>query len=230
MNICVIIPTFQRLGITVLSAKRILNQTLSPKRVLIVGSCSEDEKIKDLIDVDYLNSPNDPLGKKVQNGINYCYKKYNPDAIMCCGSDDLLSLNWIKNFSEYINQYEVVTSMGIYTISPDPIKILFTTRRGAMGIGRLVSRRILERMKYELYSNVNSRLDATSQNRLKEFKASFYSYNKNDVKCLSVKGPWKTITSFKGVQNAYCSSEIIENPIIWLENNFPEILSFFGKK
>ena len=54
--------------------------------------------------IDYIYTNNLPLGRKWQIGLQEC-KKYNPNAVLINGSDDLLSLDWVKTCYYYIIKY-----------------------------------------------------------------------------------------------------------------------------
>lgn len=172
------------------------------------------------------------LGDKVQAGVYHC-RYYNPDAIMLCGSDDLLSLNWIEKMSEIIKTYDVVGTDHVYTMSFNPLSLMINSYKGLprygepTGPGRMVSSRVLEKLNWELYPpGLSQNLDSNSFRKLKEVNSKFYLYTKDEAKILSVKGPWDHITTVGSLRRISC--EHVDNPEEWIhKNNFSEVLKVF---
>ena len=56
----------------------------------------EIEKIAEGAGFEYIEHPNFPLSKKWDNGIKYA-RKFDPDAILIVGSDDIIDANFYSH-------------------------------------------------------------------------------------------------------------------------------------
>lgn len=226
MRVCVYMAIHGRPDITSLVIKNILSQTMTPIRVIVVGSDPEDRKTGDLIDVDYLDHPNNPVGYKLQYGLDHC-RKYDPDAVMVCDSDDFLSPNWIEIFCGFLSKYDVIINNNVYTLRVFPLSLLYTIGLSYLHTGRLISKRILEKSDWKIYPSKNTQTGGLSQAVLKKNGGTLLRYNDDKTKCLSVKGPWKVVTTWEAMKKQH--SIEIKNPRVWIENNFPQVVSLLGK-
>ena len=288
MKVCVVVPTFRRPDITILCVKRILDQTIKPFRVIVVGSEECDRKVAEVHNIDYIERPNyyykettrnerlseeeerkfewlaqtslkdktlipyittdskghkyklistitpvRALGDKVQAGVQHC-RNYNPDAILMCGSDDLLSLNWTEKMLEYIKQYDVIGTDHLYTLSFNPLNLMINSYKGTLrygepaGPGRVISSRVLNKLNWELYPpGLSQNLDKNSFAKLNSVNAKFYLYTGDEAKILSVKGPWEHITTLENLRTISC--EQISDPKKWIfENDFSQVFETFS--
>lgn len=215
---------------TIETIKRIMGQTVPPTKVVIVGSAEVDIEIPNLIDVDYLHVSNNPLGKKIQEGVEYC-RQFEPDALLMCGSDDWLSPNWIDVFIPRLGEFDIVGADCLYVILFSPKELVEvkrcsyegTERDGEpVGPGRLLSRKILDKMDWQLYSkDLNSSLDINSFRRLKEAEARILVEKNDVIKVLSPKGDWSTINNWECYTNF---GKSMDEPEEWLEKHFPDAL------
>lgn len=235
VNICALIPTLQRVGMTVETIKRIKAQEISPNRIVVVGSHEDDMEIPNLIEVDYLNVPNNPLGAKIQSGVEYC-RQFDSEGLLMCGSDDWLSVNWTKVLLPYLGKYDAIGSDCIYAILFYPERGIEikrcsyenTIRKGEpVGPGRLLSRRILDKIDWKLYSkDIESSLDKDSFKKLRSVGAKIFVEHDEKIKILSPKGDWSTINNWDCYRKF---GKSMSEPEQWLEDNFPDALETLCK-
>lgn len=246
MNIFAIVPTYRKPeSILLQTIKYLCEQTIEINRIVVVGSDESDSFVKKL-GVDYIETENLPLWKKFQFGISYC-KQYKPDAILICGADDWLSLNWIEILSPYLTDFDIIGSDHLYSVLlfPDnPIKIACVSYRGTprygepLGPGRLIGKDLLDKMDWNLFLemigpkgeviNYDSRIDGSSYKRMLNFECKTYLYKDDVAKILSPKGKWRCITSWGSIFLSK-ATVFIDNPEIWLNINFPGSLEYLCK-
>ncbi len=117
-------------------------QTKVPKIVLVI-STDDDKEFAIRNNVHWVYTDNQPLGKKWQIGLEEC-KKFNPNAILINGSDDILSLNYVKNCYQYIqNGYDVVGKNNWYILDllkVKPYNLQYKNKNLLIGEGRMISR------------------------------------------------------------------------------------------
>jgi hypothetical protein len=236
-NIVVLIPTFQRFDLTVETIKRFQNQTLPPSRIIIIGSDEEDREISEMMDIDYIEVPNEPVRDKVQVGITYCHR-FNPDGLLLCGSDDWLSLNWIEVLSKYLKSHDLIGAKFLYSIN------VFKKRNHQwlmvgrcsydknpfragepIGPGRLISRRILDKLDWRLLEPHRGpepmAIDWNIYQKILNAGGKIYVEDRDRVKILSPHGSWKTNGNWRYRAFLKKADYIIENPVEWLKDNFP---------
>jgi len=254
LNICAIIPTYKKPEKIVLKTiEHLQKQTVPLSRVVVVGSCEEDSFLKKA-SVDYIEVENLPLYNKFQAGVTYC-KQFNPDAILICGADDWLSLNWIETLIPFLKTYDVVGSNHLYAMSFIPgtplcincVSYQFNIKRSleSMGPGRLISKDLLEKMSWNVFVKViklNKKgkqivvnewrnIDGTSFQRMCEFGCNSFTYKEDNIKILSPKGPWKCLSNLDRLGRERdmlirAKHPPIDNPEQWLNHNFPGALQY----
>ena len=122
-------------------------------------------------------SPNLPLGRKMNAGINYALRRFEWDYLMNFGSDDLIHPSLFELYKAYFELYEPlfgVDSLYFYDLKTD--KTLFFkcyTDGLAVGAGRMIHRSVFDKLKenrIELYDNFAERgLDGCSSRRMKGY-------------------------------------------------------------
>jgi len=131
-------------------------------RLLAVGS--EDETSRLLCEecgFDYIEQPNSPLSYKWNAGVNAA-EKYEPDALVIVGSDDLVSPGlfhaWAEKLREGLHFFGI---SDMYFFDPTDSRLgywggyehtVMKDRAGEpIGCGRCFSRTLLEKMKWNLW-------------------------------------------------------------------------------
>ncbi len=233
MKIVAVIPTYKRKDVTVATIRYLSKQSVPPDEIVLVGSSQEDVAAAEEAGCHYVNYPNDPLSEKIQAGI-YKAREFSPDAILLCGSDDWLSLDWIERFSLCLRTYDVVghgTMNLLQGTGGKDIKIIEipvymgTSRRGEpIGAGRMISRRILDKIDWNLYrEKQNTGCDGGSFTVLKSAGAKVFMCEEDNPKLLCPKGVWRQINSM----DECCRTSfrnVIGSPNEWMESNFHGLL------
>lgn len=237
MNIVCVMPIYKRQPITIKTLELLKQQSL-PIRIVTVGSTNIDKDSASKAGVEYLQHPNRPLSNKWQAGIYYA-RKYDPDAIMICGSDAWLTTNWCEVAHKYIlDGFDMVGKRDFYTSYVVPGQKLaiigrtYKTRKDPVGSGRLISKNILDKLDWSLYpTGLNSCMDGASYKRLKaqNFKLKVIT-DYDDMVVMSIKSPlWETITSYNHVRDnpMFVSLSKIGDKRQWLDKYFPNAVSDF---
>jgi len=118
----------------------------------------------------YLERRNRPLGRK-WNAVSVAAKKYNPDALMVIGSDDVVNVQYVSAALKIIQQEEVD-----YTCIPQGYmydwttgRTIFLKARVVIGSGRMFSRRLCEKLNWRLWKDGSEdRMDASCDMRIRE--------------------------------------------------------------
>jgi asparagine synthase (glutamine-hydrolysing) len=234
-KIVVVIAFTGRYGILEENVKLLNMQTEDNVGIVLVGSSNNDLNFLKNISSKYNNVyyamvANNPCGLKWQTGTYYA-RLFNPDAIMILGSDDLLSLNYIKQFYEYIeNGYDLVGKKRWFSISygdPKIYKVSYTNKvEISLGAGRMYSKKILDKCDWKLFEFLRDRcLDDLGYFSVKKKSGKLFIDNDENVCVLSVKGNWDQFNPFDKIIEASKK----DNPSItitsfndsyWLDSNF----------
>lgn len=209
-------------------------------KVIVAGDDDGDEHLAKEMGVGFIKCLDVLLSQKFQL-LFIEAKKYNPDAVVLDGSDDLLSPNWVETCYKWIKDgFDLVGKSKCWfcKIMPNEKMVLNEVIYGEaranepFGSGRLFSRRILDKVNWRPYpDNVVSRAcDLTSytylkNNGLKKVKI----LNEEDIRLVCVKSDWECLDSFGKVEElAVSRPDIIKfiqqpNPKEWIEKHFPTL-------
>lgn len=228
-------PIFNRQPITLQTIHWLKMQTFPLFKIIVVGTTNTDRQTAEISEVEFVYCKNKPLSNKVQCGVNYA-RQFDPDAILMEGSDTWLTNNWCAVGAEYLNNgADLVGRTQGFTCrvnNGQRLKIISTcyrVRTDPFGAGRLISRRALDALDWQLFPpGFNSGLDGRSylllSRKVKNFKL-INTYKKDDVFLADIKSTsWDTINSFKLItrsSGAVIVEKPIANPAVWLNNNFP---------
>lgn len=160
-KIIAVIPVYGRELLLPFTISRLYNKNKIFK-VICCGNLETDKKICLENNAEWVQVDNKPLGKKWNKGF-YEAKKYAPDAILFVGSSDWISENWIQINYKYLPEYGMVGKRSFTMIDVpvnDPISFCHwegypnNHRPGEpIGIGRLISKKFLEKINYEPFKN-----------------------------------------------------------------------------
>ena len=135
--------------------------------LLAIGSEGKKSKIAcQNSGFDYVEYQNKPLSDKWEIGINEC-KKYESDAVIIVGSDDLLSRETIQFLSKKIKEGQLVVGLkDMYLYDSSLMKLYHwqgyendpkqSMNRGleSIGMGRCISRKLLEKLDYSIWKDM----------------------------------------------------------------------------
>jgi hypothetical protein len=144
--------------------------------------CPDDPKLKELeglcseYNIFMCYFKNQPLGRKMNAGINYALKKFKFDYLMNFGSDDLIhpriELLYKKAFKNNVPVFGIDSLFFYDLISKKTFYFKTYTYRGmVVGAGRMIHRDVLELMKkknIDLYEDeIERSCDGNSSERMK---------------------------------------------------------------
>jgi len=195
-----LIAVYGRTEIVKLNVAILKAQTIKVDIVLIV-STTRDEQIAKSLGVNYVWSINSPLGKKFQNGMEYC-RIFNPKCVIINGSDDLFSLNYCNYIVNVLKNYNsdlVGVNLWYLYHKGTYYQTSYKTNR-FIGCGRGISRRILDKINWEYYPiNRPKGLDFYSKKRIMNVNGKIKIVLTPSEYVISYKGDWDMITEINRI-------------------------------
>jgi len=128
-------------------------------KVICVGETKEEKELVESEGGLFVQHENKPLGKKWNAGFLEA-KKYNPDCCLFVGSSDWVSDNWVEYCSQYLKNYDLIGKPDFYLLDYGRrLRVChwlgYTDKRRAnepIGIGRILSKRILDKIIPDQYT------------------------------------------------------------------------------
>lgn len=202
--------------------KILMEKTEIEYKVFISGSeGSLSKKMVEKYGFTYIEIPNDPLAAKV-NAATYAAQFFNPDYILCIGSDDIISPELMKVYETYMRK-------GIDFIGVTDFYFYDTTSKQAAywggyrderrkghtaGAGRLISKRLMALWDWGPWENKDSKvLDNSMQNKMRNtpHTIEIFSLKEKGVFALDIKSA-TNMTPFKLWDNtSYIDAGLIKN-------------------
>lgn len=211
-------------------------------RVICAGDQPDDKKLCESIGAIWVHHNNKPLGAK-WNASFYKAKEYNPDAVLFVGSSDWVSDNWFSVIKPYVDEHGFAGVPGCYLADfGEDIRLVhwkgyagYRAERAAesIGIGRMLSRRLLEAMDWQPFSPVlDNSLDRSMKDRAKKVGYTDFMVHEYKLKALSISTNlwvnkhkfWMHFDNLPDGRQMIPSEKMV--PDRWLEDNFPEALVF----
>jgi GT2 family glycosyltransferase len=163
---------------------------------VIVDSDSHNKASANKNGLIYLNYKNQPLSNKFNFGMQY-FKDKNIDAVMILGTDNFVCTDLFKKYIKIIrNKYDLVGVLDSHLYDTISDKMFYfpgynNHRTGeTVGAGRVLSAKLLKKLKYTPWQNGLSRnLDGSMWEKLKNLNIKEYkiSTKNNDYLMLGVK-------------------------------------------
>jgi len=234
MKIICVMCIHQRKQVTEFVLGYLQKQTI-PIEILLIGDSETEFNIARDTGCLYLHHENKPLGKKWQYGISYAWRVLKADVILILGSDDLISHDWCDVGVRYMEfyDYDLVGTNVRYVLrikKDEPLEIIqkkYPTDR-LLGAGRLISRRILDKLDGILFNPVSVKLDSTSSERIQKIGGKIGSLDELDSNILLLKGDWNCMNPWNLTKDIYRIGSI-DNPDSWLSYNFPDAIPGLGR-
>lgn len=242
-RILILIPLWKRHEIFKIVAANLvhfINKT--PEKYIINVLCiispedpSAFEQLKTCLKYNfhYFEYKNQPLGDKMNAGINHSLKNIQYDYLMNFGSDDLIHPDIFKLYESHFQKKELffgINNLFFYDTTEGKT-IHYRTKDSVrcIGAGRMIIKELVQGLlnkKTELYEyNKNRGMDSCSSNRLKEFAGA------NEIVIDSGTFPYiidlKTGENINDISIMYKLAQRItfyENDI--LASNFPHVTIF----
>jgi len=229
MKVVVPIPVLGRFPLLRLTIKRLYEKNKVFK-VILIGDELETKQIADEMDCEYVLSANKPLGFKWNNGFKAA-KKYNPDAVLFAGSSDWISDDYIQIASQYLDRFDMIGKNGCHFIdkSKGAMRLVWWAgydprqRNETIGIGRLLSGRILNKFNYMPFNNAfDHSLDYSMNLNIIRNKGKIKILEPNQGSLLSIStDKWGNKHNFNEHWNNTLPSE--KMPLQPFIKQFPEI-------
>tara|TARA_Y100000590_G_C15546772_1_gene949297 strand:- start:87 stop:1109 length:1023 start_codon:yes stop_codon:yes gene_type:complete len=159
-TIVAIIPVFGREKLFKYTIRRLYEKN-KINHVIVLGESESERITAEKEGAIFIKHNNKPLGAKWNAGFQYS-KKFNPDAVLFVGSSDWISKDWINNAYPYILYgYGYVGKSDFYMLDINNKNIrtcrwlgyLCDRKNETIGIGRLISKNLLEKINYTPFEN-----------------------------------------------------------------------------
>ncbi len=178
--------------------------------IVLVGSsewvdgtqgCNVEKKIAKKNDLIYVDHTNKVLGSKFQSGLNRC-RDLKADAVLICGSDDLISNDYIYEVSlNWKRQVEAgwiiygKRRWNVYNPMVDDLCFMSYKRRSDfVGAGRVIGTNLLHALDWQIFPTEAVGCDLYSWNVMEKHRLTIIDMNFGRV--LSVKGDWDMLDSW----------------------------------
>lgn len=158
------IACYGRYPLVRLTVERLLNVNKIDK-VILIGHEPEIKKIAQDYDCEFIYHENDMLGRKWNVGFLHC-KKYNPDAVLFCGSSDWIGAKYMEEAIYYLNEFDMMGMLGChfadirYMNEKSIVRLVnwkgyqsYERKNEPIGIGRVLSGKLLDKMGWMPFNN-----------------------------------------------------------------------------
>ena len=193
------IPIKGRRALIPWTLKRLTNMGVTP---LCITEADKDTRLIESYNIPVKKFPKMSLGDKWNMGFEWA-RDYEPHAVLFVGSGDWVSDNWLDLYGE---DYDMVGVRGAYFLhrmyktKPHPTSLGdFTMKMGywrgsiderkgeSAGGGRILSRRILERMDYRPFQKgADKNMDSSMLAQVNKHKGNVLLVTNDKYKTLSV--------------------------------------------
>ena len=135
--------------------------------VICIGHDREDQDLCQSFGADWITHDNEPLGAKWNAGF-LAAKKLNAEGVLFCGSSDWISKSYIEEARKHLAEYDMIGKLGChFTDLGQHIRTVNWHGYGKgprsyepIGIGRMLSARILSKMNWQPFNKrLSSGLD-----------------------------------------------------------------------
>lgn len=203
-------------------------------RVICVGDGQEEKKLCESLGAVWVSYSNKPLGAKWNAGF-LAAKQYNPHSCLYVGSSDWLSDNWIDKTKEFVEKYDLIGVPGCYFLDVNNVfRLVYwpgyegTRADESIGIGRILSRNLLEKLNWMPFDNkIDGSLDRSMKDRAAKFGISDFMVPDNSIHAVSIStNLWENKHKFEHHWSGMLKSEKIVQISNFLTEYFPEAYEF----
>lgn len=234
-KVVAVIPVHGRLPLLKHTVERLYKKN-GVHKVICVGHGHLERKLVESLGAVWVQHSNKPLGKKWNAGFIEA-RKYSPEACLFVGSSDWLSDNWLPENMPLLNNFDMVGTAGCYFmhVGISDFKVCYwpgyvNSRRGeSIGIGRLLSSKVLDMMHWQPFNDELDRsLDNSMQQRVTGLAGKIQLIDNSKIKSLSISTDrWINKHRFFDHYNNILPSERVDNPNQFVNENFPEAKLIF---
>jgi len=231
-----VIPALGRFPLLTHTVDRLYNRN-GVDHVIIVGGREEKEFCRGTR-AEFVAFRNNPLGSKWNAGF-LAARAHKPDACLFVGSSDWISDNWLSIMMPYTAEYDLVGTPGCYFMhltGGEPMACEWAGYIGrradeSIGIGRLISARILDRIGWQPFDWWLERsLDYSMQEKCIKAAGKLHLVRTPELKSVSISTDrWPNKHQFSDHYNGKLKSKIINEPGKWADRHFPEWRQVFNQ-
>lgn len=237
MKTVAVIPIKGRLPLLKYTIRRLLKKN-GCFAVICIGDAPEEKLLVESEGAIFVEHENSPLGKKWNAGFLKA-KELNPDAVLFVGSSDWVCDDWLPYCAKFIQAgMDMVGKPDFYLLDiGDVLRFChwhgYTTKERKdepIGIGRVLSARILEQMNWQpIADELESSIDWSMYKRILALGGKVANIKTDQIKSLSIStNRWSNKHQF----NAHYSNKLPSSRMPdfgnWLDLHFPEYKKIFN--
>lgn len=211
-------------------------------KVICAGDLPEDRKLCESLGADWVQYKNRFLGDKWNQAFAKA-KDYDPDAVVFVGSSDWICDDWFTLMKPHLDMHGFVGTAGCYMADiAEIIRLVHWPGYAScrperadecIGIGRMLSRRLLDAIGWQPFSPILKRsLDRSMKDNAARKKFTDFMVNDVRLKSMSIStNRWENMHKFEQhwdeTDPRYAPSTKM-NPEPFLSTYFPEIYKIFN--
>lgn len=231
-KIVAVVPVHGRLQLLKYTIERLIKK--NKVQVVCVGDGKKEQELCSSLGAFWTSSQNKPLGRKWNRGFQIA-RTLQSDAVLFVGSSDWISDNWCSKLAPHLQSADIIGTAGCHFMHINSeLKLCHWPgydkhRQGeSIGIGRLISSRILDRLNWEPFDDIlDSSLDHSMVTRAKKVGGIEKLVSDPDIRSLSISTDlWGNKHRFTDHWNNFLPSKKLSFPENWAANYFPEALTF----
>ncbi len=229
------LPVYGRLPLLRQTIERLYKKN-RVKKVICSGDGREERKLCESLGAEWVQHRNRPLGQK-WNAAFQAAEKYKPDACLFVGSSDFVSDNWITELAPLVAEYDLIGTAGCFFLDiGDEMRLCYwpgytNNRKGeSIGIGRLISSRVLDKMQWKPFDDhLDRSLDYSMQQRVLKVAGKLHMVSSDKIKSMSIStDQWVNKHQFADHWSGELKSTKIQQVNDFLDFNFPEAKQIFN--
>jgi len=176
MKTIAVIPIYGRLPLIKHTINRLYKKN-GVDLVICIGETEREKILCESLNAVFAVYPNKPLGAKWNHGFKLA-KAYYPESVLFVGSSDWLEDYYLETASKHLNEFDMIGTLGCYMLDLKDKgrekRLVHWPGYGAgereeepIGIGRLLSNRILDKIEWEPFDNkMDNSLDWQMWNKI----------------------------------------------------------------
>lgn len=222
------IPVFGRLPLLRLTIQRLYKKNKVDK-VICIGHEPEAKELCESLGAEWVHYNNEPLGAKWNAGFKAA-QKHNPTGILFVGSSDWVSDEYVSENKILLDEFDLIGKLGCYFVDIGKEARLaywngYTDQRRfgePIGIGRLISSRILDKMNWHPFDgSLNNSMDWSMWIRIRGLDGKVQIIDNGKLLSIST-DKWVNKHKFTDCTNGKLPS--LQCNVLKLVNDFPELI------
>lgn len=202
-------------------------------KVICSGSDIMEKRLCQELGAVYVSAKNKPLARKWNKAFQKA-REYKPDAVLFVGSSDWISWDWLHILRLYVEHHHFVGVPGCHFLDIGQTMRLVNwkgygeQRKESIGIGRLLSAKLMDALDWEPFDNrLDNSMDGSMKHRAESRGFKEYIYTGTGIKALSISTDrWPNKHKFEQHWSNELPSEKIADVEGFLKD-FPEAYQIF---